>query len=97
MPCLPADLLRRLDAALQPPARAAIAACAGRLHPVCALWDVGIAADLPGYVADGRSSVRGFADLVGMTTVNWAEEFEGAFANANSPADLGALEALVMS
>jgi molybdopterin-guanine dinucleotide biosynthesis protein A len=87
-PNLPDDLAARLDAALVPGVRAAVASCNGRLHPICAVWDVHALADLPAYIATGRSSVRGFAEAVGLTTVDWAAGSAPAFHNVNTLEDL---------
>ncbi len=87
-PNLPDDLALRLNAALIPGVRAAVARCAGRLHPICAVWDVQAQADLPAYIAAGRSSMRGFAEAVGVKTVDWGESAAPAFHNVNTPADL---------
>jgi len=91
MPGLPDDLARRLHAALVPGVGAVVAACAGQPHPVCAVWDVETQADLPAYLASGRSSLRGFAEAVGMTTVAWDGAFAPAFENINTPTDLARL------
>ncbi|MCC7268897.1 MAG: NTP transferase domain-containing protein [Caulobacteraceae bacterium] len=91
-PNLPADLLTRLRAALRPPAGVAVATSLGRLHPACALWRSECGAQLPAYL-EGAASLRGFATTCGMTTVDWdAEPGEDPFANANTPADLAALQ-----
>lgn len=87
-PNLPDDLAGRLDEALVPGVRAAVASCAGRLHPICAVWDVRANADLPAYIAAGRSSVRGFAEAVGLATVDWAVGSAPAFHNINTLEDL---------
>jgi molybdopterin-guanine dinucleotide biosynthesis protein A len=88
-PDLPDDLARRLAEALGRGAGAAVARCDGRLHPICAVWDV-IAArtDLPGYIAEGRSSVRGFAETVGLQAVDWDAGSAPAFRNLNTLMDL---------
>lgn len=91
MPGLPDDLARRLEEALVPGVGAAMAACAGRLHPVCAVWDVAAQAELPAYLATGRSSLRGFAEAVGMAKAVWNDDFAPAFENINTPIDLARL------
>ncbi len=93
MPGLHDDLARRLDAALDASTIVAMARCAGRLHPVCALWDTRALAALPAYRADGGSSLRGFAEAVGMTPVDWGNACAEAFENINSPGDLARLTA----
>jgi len=87
-PNLPDDLASRLDAALVPGVRAAVPSCNGRLHPICAVWDVQVKADLPAYIAAGRSSVRGFAGAVGLKTVDWDASSAPAFHNINTLEDL---------
>lgn len=92
MPLLPADLSFRLGSALAGKAKVSVAACAGRLQPTCALWDVSAFDEMAAYCAEGRSSLRGFAERVGSVSVVWPEASNGAFANANTPADLNAME-----
>lgn len=87
-PNLPDELAERLDEAVVPGVRAALASCDGRLHPICAVWDVQIHADLPAYIATGRSSVRGFAEAVGLKTVDWDASSARAFHNLNTLTDL---------
>jgi molybdopterin-guanine dinucleotide biosynthesis protein A len=87
-PNLPDDLAGRLGEALVPGVRAAVASCNGRLHPICAVWDVGAAAELPAYIAAGRSSMRGFAEAVGLKTVDWDARSAASFHNFNTPEDL---------
>lgn len=88
MPDLPDDLARRLDEALSNGAGVAVASCEGRLHPVCAAWKVVALAGLSDYRAGGRSSVRGFANVVGEEVVTWDDGFATAFENINTPIDL---------
>ncbi len=88
MPNLPDDLSARLEEALDPGRGAAVARCDGRLHPICAVWDVAAAAELPAYIAAGRSSVRGFAEAVGLKPVDWDARWAPAFHNVNTPEDL---------
>lgn len=93
MPFLPADLPVALDAALGEDVAAAVASSGGRLHPVCALWQVRAAAALPDYVRSGRRSLHGFAEHVGFTAVAWPAEPFDPFFNINSEEDLHAAEA----
>ena len=88
MPGLPDDLARRLAQAVGPGAGVAIAMCAGRLHPVCAVWNTGVQAGLATYLASGRSSVRGLAEAVGMKAVVWDDAYATAFENFNTQAEL---------
>lgn len=91
-PRLPDDLLARLSAALDDGAKVAMAASRGRLHPTCALWRLDCAAGLPAYLAR-RSSLRGFGEVCGTRVVEWeAPAEDDPFANANTPAELAALQ-----
>ena len=91
MPFLPDDLPARLvsDAA------ATLAASAGHLHPVCALWKAEAAAGLPAYLATGRRSLKGFAEAVGYEAVEWTVEPFDPFFNINEEADLARAEAIL--
>jgi molybdopterin-guanine dinucleotide biosynthesis protein A len=92
-PCLPEELAECLHAALeaQPSARVAMASSGGRLHPACALWRVEALEQLPAYVATGRSSLRGFAEVCGVVVVAWPDGEPDPFANLNTPQDLARL------
>lgn len=91
-PWLPPDLAIRLQGALSNGHRVAMGRSAGRLHPVCALWRVEAIEALPAYLATGRRSLGGFASAVGMTAVDWSCAEIDPFANANTPAELDALQ-----
>jgi molybdopterin-guanine dinucleotide biosynthesis protein A len=88
MPRLPADLGARLAQALTPAHGAALAAADGRVYPVCGLWRTACLEKLPAYVADGRSSLWGFAEACGLAVADWGPQGAPAFANVNSPDDL---------
>ncbi|URD59800.1 NTP transferase domain-containing protein [Sphingomonas sp. KRR8] len=88
VPFLPDDLLSRLQAAIGDEA-VAMAESDGQLHPVCALWSVGVLDRLASYRAAGRRSLKGLAQDAGMVLVDWPEE---AFVNVNTPADLAEAE-----
>ncbi|HEY0649349.1 molybdenum cofactor guanylyltransferase [Phenylobacterium sp.] len=91
-PRLPDDLLAQLAAAVDKGAAVAVAASLGRLHPTCALWRISCASRLPAYLA-GPASLRGFAADCGMAVVDWpAQAGDDPFANANTPAELAALQ-----
>ena len=94
MPFLPADLGPRLAAEIAG-AGAVIAASGGELHPVCGLWSVGALDALPDYLATGRRSLRGFAEAVGLRTVEWPVEPADPFLNINTLEDLAAAERLI--
>lgn len=93
MPFLPDDLPGRLVSE----AAATVAASAGRLHPVCALWKAEARLSLAAYVATGRRSLTGFAEAVGYEAVTWPAEPFDPFFNVNDEADLARAEALLRS
>lgn len=93
MPFLPYDLPLRL----QSEAAATVAASAGRLHPVCALWKAAAGDALPAYLASGRRSLTGFAEAVGYLAVEWPVEPLDPFLNINDTADLARAETLLRS
>lgn len=87
-PFLPADLPDRLLAAIGS-GPAALAQSERQLHPVCGLWSVAVREALAAYVRSGRRSLKGLAETVGFTAVDWPAS---AFLNINTPADLQAAE-----
>jgi molybdopterin-guanine dinucleotide biosynthesis protein A len=89
-PRLPADFAARLLSA--PTAAVAVARSGGRLHPACALWSDQVLDALPAYLASGRRSLRGLAETMGMTVVDWSFTAGDPFANANTPEELAALQ-----
>jgi molybdopterin-guanine dinucleotide biosynthesis protein A len=93
-PRLPSDLRVRLEAALDGdgPARVAVAASGGRLHPTCALWRTDSQAALSAYAASGGRSLRGLAGELCMAIVAWEYGDSDPFANANTPQELAALQ-----
>jgi molybdenum cofactor guanylyltransferase len=94
MPFLPSDLAARFSNAIEGRC-AAVAASAGRLHPVCGLWRVAALDLLPDYLASGRRSLGDFARAVGMLSVSWEARPHDPFFNINGPEDLAAAERLV--
>jgi molybdopterin-guanine dinucleotide biosynthesis protein A len=96
MPFLPGNLVRRLLAEAGEH-DAAIASSGGELHPVCSLWRNEAIYEFPRYCASGRRSLRGFAEQLGFAEVKWPAEPLDPFFNINSPADLAAAEALLVS
>lgn len=94
MPFLPPDLSERLGASIGDNA-AAIASSGGHLHPVCGLWRTGALDRLPQYLASGRRSLRGFAEVVGHAAVDWPAEPRDPFFNINSASDLADAERLL--
>lgn len=94
MPFLPDDLAERLSGVCGD-GGAVLAESAGKLHPVCGLWSVTTLAALPGYLTTGRRSLKGFAQTVGMESVEWPVDPLDPFLNINSAADLAAAERLI--
>jgi molybdenum cofactor guanylyltransferase len=94
MPFLPPDLADRLLATIRQK-RAAIACSGGRQHPVCGLWRTEALGEIPGYLASGRRSLRGFAELLGYVPVEWPEDPLDPFFNINSELDLAEAERLL--
>jgi molybdopterin-guanine dinucleotide biosynthesis protein A len=91
-PLLPPDLAHRLSAAIEDESQCAVARSGGQLHPDCALWSASLGPALRAYHAAGHASLRGFAEGVGMTIVDW-DGFEiDPFSNANTPEQLAALQ-----
>lgn len=91
-PRLPADLGRRLLDGLGPRDQAAVAQSHGRLHPVCAVWRVAVRPVLDAYLASGRASVKGLAELAGMAVVDWGPASPDPFVNLNTLDELAAAE-----
>lgn len=92
MPNLPADLSERLLEALTPGVGAVLPVSGGRLHPVCGLWRIASRDRLADYLATGRSSLRGFAEAVGLREVTWEETGLDPFVNLNTVEDLAAYQ-----
>ena len=94
-PFLPTDLVDRLsDAKSRVGAATALAASDGRLHPVAALWSVGVRRSLEDALAEGLRGVLGFHARVGYATAVWPAEPVDPFFNINTPEDLATAEAL---
>lgn len=87
MPFLPDNLPWRLAKEIGN-ASVAIAASNSRLHPVCGLWRSKLSPLIGDYVASGRRSLRGFAELAGFVEVNWLADHIDPFFNINTPSDL---------
>jgi molybdopterin-guanine dinucleotide biosynthesis protein A len=94
MPFLPVDLAARLADAI-PGHDAAIARSGGEIHPVCGLWLPRSLNSIPAYLATSRRSLKGFAELVGYTAVDWQTDPIDPFLNINVPEDLHAAERLL--
>jgi molybdopterin-guanine dinucleotide biosynthesis protein A len=90
-PFLPDDLVARLGEA------PAWAASEGSLHPLVAVWPMGVASTLAVWlVADDKRRVRDFGRLIGMRTVEFVPGASGSarFFNINTVADLAMAEAI---
>ena len=100
-PLLPQDLVARCLLALQDrPGAIALAQSAGGLHPVIGLWPVALADDLEAELAAGVRKVLAWTDRHGTVAVPFAFVRVGGrdidpFYNANTPAELDALRALL--
>lgn len=96
-PFFPDDLAQRLAAATGgDPGVVAVATSGGARHPTFALWPLGVADRLAGYIGDGGRRAGAFIE--GERHV--AVEFPPAggldpFFNVNTPADFAAAEAIL--
>jgi molybdopterin-guanine dinucleotide biosynthesis protein A len=91
-PFLPPDLVPRLCLAAEG-GRPALACSGGDLHPTYGLWHVGLLAALEVFLASGRvPRVRDFANAHSPGQASFPP---GTFTNANTPADLAALEQML--
>jgi molybdopterin-guanine dinucleotide biosynthesis protein A len=91
MPDLPADLAVRLEAGLGE-AVVALPQVAEALEPACGLWRTQALAALDPYLAEGRTSLHGFARAAGLAVVDFGDAAAGAFANLNTLDALAALD-----
>lgn len=87
MPFLPGDLPTRLTSAMTGH-RVAVATSGGQLHPVCAIWNISVMAELATYLAKGRRSLRGLAEQAGSVEVEWPTAPSDPFFNVNFAEDL---------
>ena len=96
MPFLPPDLAKRLVETLpRTGTGAAIARSGGHLHPVCGLWRTEALDEVPEYLASGRRSLKGFAEILGYAAVEWPADTLDPFFNINSEGDLAEAERLL--
>lgn len=99
-PFIPLDLVVRLARASVEAGGGAVARSAGRVHPVVALWPVGIADRLEQVLATGERRVHRWVETEGMTTVDFTPfEIDGRmvdpFLNVNTPGELAEAETLM--
>lgn len=100
-PFFPANLAARLQAARPSADHITVAVSASRPHPTFALWPVGIAGDLRGYLRDPQNrKVTAFMTRHPCVDVEFEPlEIEGAkvdpFFNINTPEDLAEARRLV--
>ena len=96
-PFLPGDLVARMMAAVE--AQGADMACAasgGRVHPVCGLWPVRLAADLRrAMTGEDIRKVDVWTARYRLATVDWPTDPVDPFFNANRPEDLAEAERLL--
>jgi len=88
MPHLPGDMAQRLWLASSTHGLPAMAASAGRVHPVCAVWPTSCLEDVESYIASGQRSLRGALEQCSATIVEWATRDGDPFANINTREDL---------
>ncbi|CAN7487405.1 molybdenum cofactor guanylyltransferase MobA [Pararhizobium sp. LjRoot255] len=97
-PFVPRNLVPRLRGAITGPAQIAVAYSAGAVHPVFALWPVGLAGELEHWLlTDDKRRVRSFIESHAMVAVDFPliETAAGPidpFFNINTPADLETAE-----
>ncbi len=96
-PFLPRDLVARLHEALKAQdAELAVAASAGRPHPVIGLWSVALREELRHALVDeGIRKVGLVTARYRLATVSWPVEPVDPFFNANTPEDLAEAERLM--
>ena len=100
-PLIPRDLVTRLLAAVDGGSgKIALARSNGDLHPVIGLWPVALAADLEAALAGGVRKVLDWTGRHGTVPVDFAPTRRAGveidpFFNANTPAELDALRALI--
>lgn len=102
-PFLPADLVQRLEAAVENRGNViAIAQSAGELHPVIGLWPIALADDLDAALRSGLRKVLAWTDRHGTVPVPFDMLKAGdreidPFYNANTPAELDEARRLLAS
>lgn len=92
-PFLPRDLVARLREAQEgEPDRLAVAASAGRLHPVFALWPLALAEELRQDLAQGERQASAWIERHDPAVVDFPVAGYDPFLNVNRPADLAEAE-----
>ena len=95
-PFLPLDMVARLAAAAEAEgAEMACARCAGRAHPVAALWPVARADDLHAAMAAGLRKVDAWTAGYHLAVVDFASKPVNPFFNANRPEDFEKAEEIL--
>ncbi len=90
-PFLPGDLVARLHGA-RGTGRMAVAASAGRTHPVIALWPVDCRDELREFLSAGERKVGAFTARLRGGVAEWPVTQIDPFFNVNSPEDLATAE-----
>ena len=91
-PFLPADLVARLDTALQAPqAQLAVARTGNQPHPVFCLCRRGVLPHLTRFLADGGRKIDAWYATLRVVEVAFDDEAD-AFSNINTPEELSAFE-----
>lgn len=98
-PFLPRDLAARLEAvATHERCELACAASAGRTHPVCGLWPIGLREDLRRAIAEeGIRKVDVWTARYSLATAEFSVAPVDPFFNANRPDDLEEAEMIARS
>jgi molybdenum cofactor guanylyltransferase len=93
-PFLPLDLVARLhQARIDQQAQIAVAASAGRTHPVVALWPLDMRGDLRrALLADDIRKVDRFTACYARAVVDWPTDPFDPFLNVNTPEDVAEAE-----
>jgi molybdopterin-guanine dinucleotide biosynthesis protein A len=97
-PFLPRDLVARLHRARETEtAQLAVAASAGRTHPVIGLWDVGLRHELrQALVHENIHAVGRFTARYRLAVVEWPVDPVDPFFNANTLDDIAEAERLAL-
>ena len=96
-PFFPEDLAKRLGEAVEGPQALAVAAAAGRVHPVFGLWPLALERELEEWLAAGNRKVMDFVTRhngqeVAFPLVQAGADTVDPFFNINTPGDLDRAE-----